>query len=84
MKHIPMLRPRTTRIVEIATIDVCAPMNVSGIVLRHSSETPVSATRPPPKRSVRRLASGIATSAPIPCGPVSNPVLITSCPRTDW
>ncbi len=59
-------------------------MNVNGIVLTHRIKIPASATRPPLKRWVRRLASGIAISAPIPCGPVSSPVLMTLCPRTSW
>ena len=59
-------------------------MNVNGIVLTQRSKIPPSATRPPLKRWVRRLASGIAISAPIPCGPVSRPVLITLSPRTSW
>src|SRR5437879_8754252 len=81
MKDRPMLTPRATRIREISTIDVLELTSASGIVLRHRIETPQSATRPPPKRSVRRPAIGIATSAPRPWGPLSRPVSITFWPH---
>ena len=40
---------------------------------RTGSRRPTSATRPPPKRSVRRPVSGITSSIPSPCGPTSRP-----------
>ena len=84
MNDRPMLTPRTTSTNEINTIDVWSPTNASGIVLTASTQTPASATGPPPKRSARRPATGIASSAPMPCGPVSRPVSITLRPRTSW
>ena len=84
MKRSPMPTPRTSSTTEIARIEVFAPMNASGSVPTHRNETPPSATRPPPKRAVRRPASGIASSIPRPCGPVSRPVMITLSRRTSW
>ncbi len=84
MNEKPMPTPRTSSTSEMPAIEVPAPMNASGIVLRHRIETPTSATRPPPKRSVRRPATGITISMPRPCGPTSRPVAIRLSWRTSW
>ncbi len=70
MKEKPIERPRTTSTSEISSTEVCAPTKASGRVLSESTSTPRIAMRPPPKRSVIFPAIGIATSAPMPCGPV--------------
>ena len=59
-------------------------MKHSGIVERHSTLTPASARRPPPKRSVSRPVTGITSSIPSPWGPTSRPVTSTLSPRTSW
>ena len=80
----PMPTPRTSSTIEIPRIEVVVPMKHSGIVERHSTLTPASARRPPPKRSVRRPVTGITSSIPSPCGPTSRPVTSTLSWRTSW
>ena len=80
----PMPRPRPIIAAEIRRYDVSACSAMKGRVVTSVTARPASATRPPPTRSLKRPASGIAIAAPMPCGMSSRPVVTASSPRTSW
>ena len=81
MKANPMPIPRTNIATDRPKIEVCAPISPNGIVAIVVTTTPMSASGPPPQRSVSLPASGMTSAIPRPSGAVSRPVWTTLSPR---
>src|SRR5919112_1349626 len=81
---LPMPIPRTTSSAARTRYDVEALTKANGIVASVVMIKPTTTIGPPPMRSVRRPARGIAMAAPTPWGAISRPAVSAASPRSIW